>query len=233
MERYSGHGINLVGWEKITRGRSVGGLSIRTSRDANTAMLGKLIWELHTNKHKLWVNLVHQKDMGNAPILDVAKKNGSYTWNSIMKAKGIFKDGYLFRVGNGLSSLWYSTWIGNGPLAKEVPFIDIHDSHLCISDVYFDRSWHLDMFYSFLPSNIIDQIKTINFDINPAVEDGYIWKGKLDGIYTASAGYKWLLSLKQPVQFPDASQSWNWIWKISGPEKIKLLIWLACFFVVP
>lgn len=105
--------------------------------------------------------------------------------------------------------MWYSNWIGNRPFAKVVRFIDIHDSQLCISNVYFDRSWHLEMLYSFLPSNIIEQIKTINFDINSVVENGYIWKGNLDGIYTAIAGYKWLLSLKQPVQFPKASQSWN------------------------
>jgi hypothetical protein len=113
-------GIHLVGWEKITQSRKLGGLGIRTARDSNTAMLGKLVWDIHSKQDKLWVNLITQKYVGNQSVLDVPKKAGSVVWNSIMKARNVLRGGYSYRLGNGTSSFWYNHWSEHGRLCDHV-----------------------------------------------------------------------------------------------------------------
>jgi hypothetical protein len=48
------------------------------------------------------------------------------------------KDGFEFRLDDGSSSFWFSNWSIDGKLATKVPFVDIHDLHLQVKDVYVD-----------------------------------------------------------------------------------------------
>lgn len=36
-------GVNLVNWQRVSLPKSLGGLGIRTAREANTSLLGKLV----------------------------------------------------------------------------------------------------------------------------------------------------------------------------------------------
>lgn len=212
-------GINLVGWDKITRKKVDGCLGIRVARDMNTAMLGKLLWDLHANTNKLWVNLLVDKYMGNEAILRVKKLNGSYIWNSIMKARDILRDGYEFRMGNGQSSLWYSSWTELGMLSKLVPYVDIHDTQLSKSDIYVNGAWNFNSLYTNLPHHILEFIQGLYFHPNAEVEDAFIWKGKLDGMYSAKAVYDWMLGQKYPRSSDLNTVSWKWIWTLPGLRK--------------
>jgi len=122
-----GKGVHLVGWDKITRPKSLGGLGVRVARNANTALLGKLVWDIHTNTNKSWVHILSNKYLGNSSALDVRKKNGSTTWNSILKARSVLRDGFVFRLGNSTTSFWYSSWTTLGNFASMVSWVDIHD----------------------------------------------------------------------------------------------------------
>lgn len=51
-------GIHLVGWNTITKPKKHGGLGIRRAREANTALLGKLVWDIQQKKDKLWVEVI-------------------------------------------------------------------------------------------------------------------------------------------------------------------------------
>jgi hypothetical protein len=131
----NGKGVHLVGWDKITQPKSLGGFGVRVARNANTALLGKLVWDIHTNANKSWVHILSNKYLGNSSVLDVPKKNGSTTWNSILKARSVLRDGFVFRLGNGTTSFWYSSWTTLGSFASMVPWVDIHDISLCIRDL--------------------------------------------------------------------------------------------------
>jgi hypothetical protein len=100
----SNTGIHLVGWDKITKPKKVGGLGIRKARDANTSLLGKLVWNIHQNNDALWVQIIKHKYIKEEAFLSITKKPGSVTWNAIMKALLALKDGFQFRLGNGNSS---------------------------------------------------------------------------------------------------------------------------------
>jgi len=88
-------GLNLVNWKKIAKPRHIGGLGIRPSREANTWLLGKLVWDLVQSKNKLWVNLRSNKYTGGPNFLHAnAHTNSSPSWSSIIRAKNILKNGY-------------------------------------------------------------------------------------------------------------------------------------------
>ena len=102
-------GVHLVGWKKISHPKSLGGLGIRSSREANICLLGKLVWELIQSSDKLWVNLLSNKYVAGHKILQASDSpSSSPTWSSIIKAKNVLKAGYSWRVGSGSSSFWFS-----------------------------------------------------------------------------------------------------------------------------
>jgi hypothetical protein len=128
----SNKGIHLIGWDKITKPKKLGGLGIRKAREANTSLLGKLVWDIHRNKNALWVQVLKHKYLREEDILNATKKPGSVTWNAIMKAMLSLKDGFQFRIGNGNSSFWFTNWSGSGVLANQVMYVDIHDLEMRI-----------------------------------------------------------------------------------------------------
>lgn len=72
------------------------------TRGANTSMLGKLVWNHQQESDKLWVKILKNRYFGETCCLDIVKKLGSLTWNSIMKTCGVLRDGYKYRIGNGV-----------------------------------------------------------------------------------------------------------------------------------
>lgn len=129
----------MVGWGTITLPKKSGGLNVRIAREANTFLLVKLVWDIHTNNNnKLWVQTICSKYLGDLCVLKVPKKNCSTTWNSVMKARGVLRDGFNFWLGYGATSLWYSPWTSFGKLSQSVLFVDIHNTSLCIRDMIID-----------------------------------------------------------------------------------------------
>lgn len=51
-------GMPMVAWRTITQPHINGGLGVRRTRLANTALLGKLVWDIMHGGTKLWVQLV-------------------------------------------------------------------------------------------------------------------------------------------------------------------------------
>lgn len=100
---------NLVNWETLTSPKKYGGLDIRDTRITNVALLGKLIWNIIHDKHKLWVQVLTHKYLGNNSIWCVNDhKEASITWRSIMKTVTALRGGFEMRFNDGNSSFWYS-----------------------------------------------------------------------------------------------------------------------------
>lgn len=103
---HSDKGIHLVSWDKVSRPKKDGGLGVRYAREANSAMLGKLVWQMHHDLQKPWVTMMHRKYVTSGDFLSCPAKQGSHVWNSIIKARSIFRDGYQFRIGSDQSLFW-------------------------------------------------------------------------------------------------------------------------------
>lgn len=145
----------------------------------------------------------------------------------------VLQEGYDFQLGSGNSPLWHTNWTGLGTLNNFVPYIDIHDAHLCINDIIQNGAWQVDMLYTMLPPNIIECILTLPSCTNVAVSDSLVWKGHTNDIYTANQGYEWLLQRRNGIASGDTTLAWNWIWNSYALKKIKFFIWMACHNSLP
>ena len=226
-------GVHLVNSKKVTRPKHLGGLNIRTTREANTCFLGKLVWDMIQSKNKLWVNLLSNKYTGGPNILHAnAHTNCSPSWSSIIRAKDTLKSGYSWRAGSG-SSFWFRNWSPHGFLGTSVPVIDIHDLHHSVKDVFSNNGPHTRALYTILPPAIEDYINNTHINFNASVEDAFIWSHNKNGVYSTKSGYSWLLSLSESRASANHHLSWTWIWKLKVPEKYKFLVWLACHDAAP
>lgn len=136
--------------------------------------------------------MLSKKYLKDNSILETPSRYGSPIWNSIVKARDALRDGYGFRVGNGDSSFWYSPWPTPTPICYQIFAVDIHDANNRIRDVYDSAGWHLDRLVTSLSDQLGHLITNTKLFLNDQVQDGFIWKGNLDGIYSAKEGYKWL-----------------------------------------
>ncbi|KAK7268687.1 hypothetical protein RIF29_21393 [Crotalaria pallida] len=178
---------------------------------------------------KLWVRMIRAKycPLALGDFLFGENKNGSFLSNSICKARDSLKDGFVFRVGNGASSIWYDSWLHVGPLWKMVPFIQIHDTDLRIRDLVAGQQWSLDDIRTDIPQQAKDCILHGRVPkLNASLHDVWVWDINPVGIYTVRSGYDWLKERSEasPINPPHAN--WSWIWKLKIPENIKLLVWL-------
>ena len=186
-------------------------MGIRTAIEANTSLLGKLVYDMVQSSSKLWVNLLSSKYSGGKNILQL---------------------GYSWHAGSGSFSFWFSNWSPHGPIGNHVPIIDIHDLHL--SKYVFSLMMIALRVYTPLFQQLLKTTSTLLiFCFNDAIENTVIWANNKNGSYTTKSRYAWLLSLKATVIDSSSYHTWTWIWRLQVPEKYKFLIWLACHNASP
>jgi len=219
--------VHLVNWKKNSSPKQYGGLGILSAREANTSLLGKLVWSLVHNDDKLWVNLLSSNYSCGSDFLfnSSVHRNSSPIWSSIIRAKDVMKNGYTWRAGSCNSSFWYSNWSTHGILSSQVPFVDIHNIQLSVHDVITNDGHHTQRLYTSLPPDLEDTINNTRILFNPSIKDVFMGPHNKNNIYSNKSGYNWLLSSHAAVNHQTVS--WNWIWRLKAPEKIKFLIWLA------
>ena len=224
---------NLVKWATVTSPKKYGGLAIREARLSNIALLGKLIWSILHDKHKLWVKVLSHKYIKQGSIWNTeAGKNISLVWKSILKALEALKNGFRFRIGDGSSSLWYHDWTGMGALCHLVDFVNISDTVLCIKDASSCGSWDGNKMMTIVPNNVqtlVDQHTLPSF-FNSVVPDKWIWGVSKQGIYSCLSAYDWLLEQHRNW---DTNDNWDWIWKLKIPQKIQHFIWSCMHKAIP
>jgi len=224
-------GVHLVGWNKIAKPKQIRSLGLRTAREANICLLGKLVWDLIQNNNKLWVNIFMKKYSAKPSFLNASiTASSSPTWSSIVRAKNVLKSGYSWRAGSGTSSFWFSPWSDFGPLGSLVPVIDIHDIHLNVKDVITTNGPSSQLLYNSIPPAVADFINNSNLRFNDAIDDTFIWHHNKNGTYTTKSNYNWLLSSQEAHT---DNTSWTWIWRQKIPEKYKFFIWLTYHNSIP
>ena len=141
--------------------------------------------------NKLWVNLLSNNYSSDHNFLHAtaAHRNCSPSWSSIIRAKNVLKSGYTWRAGSGNSSFWYTNWSYLGLLGTQVPFVDIHDLHLTVKDVFTTGGQHTQSLYTILPTDIKEVINNTHLNFNASIDDIYIWPHNSNSVYTAKSGY--------------------------------------------
>lgn len=177
--------------------RQYGDIGFRDTRLTNMALLGKLVWSLVNDRDKLWVQVLSHKYLDQDSLWNANNHpNSSVTWRSIMKAVSTFRSGFNIRLASGMSSIWYSNWMGTGPLCRTLDYVHISDTQLVLRDVWENGSWRLDRLATPIPHDIRSSILniTVTNTISGQFPDCWVWSGSKEGIYKASSGYRWLLN---------------------------------------
>lgn len=164
-------------------------------------------------------------------MFEAHKKKGSTTWNSILKAFKLLKDGFRFKVGEGHTSFWFTPWLDKEPLASCVPYVDIHDVELKICDVWVDDSWQLETLYTRLPNDLVNKLLHVVPRLASGLEDTWVWGECSSGLYCVSTAYHMLMKVEHPHQ--DLNLNWEWLWKLKLPSNIQFFLWEFCRHVVP
>ncbi|KAJ9186725.1 hypothetical protein P3X46_002268 [Hevea brasiliensis] len=134
--------IALVSWERVQLPKEMGGLGFHNLSMLNNAFLLKLAWEISTNPHALWVQVVRSKyKVGDDPLPQCLRAyNCSNLWRNIVGY------GLHFRMGCfSNDSNWHWVWKWKGPerikyfmwLAIKDRLLTNHERlrrHLCVVD---------------------------------------------------------------------------------------------------
>lgn len=91
--------IHWIGWEKLIKAKSEGGLGFRDNHTLNLAMLAEQGWRLIHNPDSLCAQVLRSKYYPDGDIFKASPgRNMSYTWRSIMNGSETLKGGIVWRI---------------------------------------------------------------------------------------------------------------------------------------
>ena len=222
--------MHIVGWNKITKPRKLGGLGVRPARLQNTALLGKLVWSLVQSDKKLWVSILAEKYLKEGNIFLEKAKTGSPIWNAILKTLDVLEDGFAYKIGDGDTNMWFHPWIAKHPLINVVQNISPDQLCLKIKDLWVDGKSIIAELNLPLSPEIVTSVQELKPTIISTIADTWVWKDNLNGEYTAKSAYDWLLSRKDDIV---SLEKWNWIWKLPLSASVQFFIWQVCHNSIP
>ncbi|XP_030969612.1 uncharacterized protein LOC115989874 [Quercus lobata] len=105
--------VAWVGWKKMCKPKSLGGLGFRNLHAFNLALLAKQVWRIFTNPSSLAARILKAKYFPYEDILNAGLGSSpSFTWRSIFQSIEVIKNGTRWRVGNGrLIHIWEDKWL--------------------------------------------------------------------------------------------------------------------------
>ncbi len=226
--------MHMVGWDKICRAKSLGGLGLYACKPRNVALLAKLNWRLLQEKDALWARTILAKYSPNG-VMEIDKRLnrcGSSTWRGIKKGHEVFRKGLRWVVRNGQGvSFWHDKWVGENPIRDVIqgPLLS-HEDSLRVCDVVEGvGNWDLSRVSMIIPKPICDSIRAIPVCPLRQQEDCIAWDSR-NGEFCLKLAY--LLACKPPAGCIHDSPS-NWIWKVPTSPRIRFFLWQCYHNSVP
>jgi ribonuclease HI len=226
--------MHMVGWEKVCRTKSLGGLGLYACKPRNIALLAKLNWRLLQEKDALWAQTILAKYSPNG-VMEVNKRlnrSGSSTWRGIKKGNAVFREGIRWVVNNGQCvSFWFDKWVGEKPIREVIqgPLLN-HEDSLKVCDVVEGvGSWDLSRVSMTIPNLTCDSIRAVPVCTTRQQEDCIAWDSS-NGDFCLKMAY--LLACKSPMASNTIAPS-NWIWKVNTSPRIRFFLWQCYHNSVP
>ena len=207
----------------------------------NLALLGKQVWRLLHNTDSLFYKVFKARFFPNCSIMDEGVKlNGSYAWQSIMKARRVVGLGARWRIGNGRKVIIRKDkWLPNQhsscifPPQKNFPnntrvYALIDENNSCwLEDRVRDE---------FLPHEAASILSLPLSHLG--ADDKLIWAAKNNGIYSTKTTYQLLNDTTKSTATGPSNRNvqknfWKKVWSLNVPSKIQHFIWKACIDSLP
>ena len=197
--------LSMIAWKKVCAPLDEGGLGLRELQDFNQALILKVVWQLVSNKDKLWVHIMRAKYYPRAGIWAVQRKTGvSRLWRAVQEAKEFFRESIKWHVGDGTGILatnhpWYTGWhiqrISTN-LQRDYTVAQLYNA--------FQDDWDEDQISLLLGDEAVHLIKESARKPTqvPLISDRLIWCASKKGAYTVGEGYEQLRKEKNvPVAY--------------------------------
>lgn len=217
--------MSLVKWRTVCTPKEMGGLGLRTTSNANQALLAKRGWNLASGKKSLANDVLSAKYLQDDDLLQVKNKpDSSPAWKGIMWARPIIQEGAGKTVKNGAdTSFWEDTWFKDQPLILKANHT-IPPEELCktVSQYWRNNAWD-DTLARFLPQEVLYELSLRTLDVEMEEQDSLTWTRSSNGEFTAHSAYQTLMDIEAtPIQ-----GSWTKLWDINVAPKIINFMWLV------
>uniref|UniRef100_A0A453RJT8 Reverse transcriptase zinc-binding domain-containing protein n=1 Tax=Aegilops tauschii subsp. strangulata TaxID=200361 RepID=A0A453RJT8_AEGTS len=234
------HTTHWISWQKLTKPKAHGGLGFRDMHGFNISMLSRQIWRLIQCPDSLCAKVLQARYFPNGQILEAAPRDGiSYSWRSLLHGLQLFREGYIWRIGDGSSvRIWTDQWIPR-PCSRQVitpcgPNIlewvcDLIDPTTGSRDVQLVR----DTFWADAANHIL------RIPLREGVQDFIAWHYDSKGVHSVKSAYKLHIQLEQTKVDAGAGGSnsipgnldrtnddaWKHLWKLPCPKNIQMFAW--------
>lgn len=104
--------IHFKCWSDLCRKKIDGGLGFRELEKFNTALVGKLAWQMWKDEDRIWVRLLKEKYCNKLEFQRLEAKGGdSWFWKGLINSRKLIEDSAIKVVGNGEDiDIWQDPW---------------------------------------------------------------------------------------------------------------------------
>jgi hypothetical protein len=149
--------------------------------------------------------------------------NPSYVWRSIWSTKALIREGSRWCIEDGSSiSICAENWLGDGTQIPQFTNDATILSHMRVSNLLHEtsKSWNIPLIHNLFQDHIAKKI--LNTSLFTSIcEERRIWKAEENGVYSVRGAYRFCITDFIDTSSFRAAGSWNLIWRIKAPPKIK------------
>ncbi|GLT63048.1 hypothetical protein SLA2020_356420 [Shorea laevis] len=214
--------IHLVGWQTVTQPKVLGGLGLKSSKEANLAAMSKLNWRLYTEKDKLWCNVFRSK-YNLSDCHSPLSTSGSPIWKAIVKGYDTFRAGikWIPRSGGNVR-FWIDCWCCDIPLISciygpHTPGFEL----ITVAEFFTAGASAADLIAYPIPTDIEPLIQAVPISLFALRDDTFSWVGSSNGSFSSASAY--CITKNLPLKL---LEDWRWVWKSYTYPKIQYFLWL-------
>lgn len=154
-------------------------------------------------------------------------RQGSNLWRGICKNWNHVNENLVWRVGNGSTvNFWTDPWVPNTRRlinAAQIPFSRSEEGEKVNQFVTASGQWDLGRISNWFPDQILARIKCVVPPHGSLEEDALAWNGSVDGTFSTSQAFSYILKSRDL----HAQDIFSYLWKWRGPERVRIFLWKA------
>ena len=225
--------IHWKNWETLRKHKSDGVLGFKDLVKFNEAMLAKQMWRLMSDRTSLFFRVFSAKFFPSRLVFDAKKSKGSYTWQSVQKARNVIEKGMLWRIRDrNQVPLFHDNWIPGKFPTKAVPSRIEALSEAKVSTMIDPKSkeWNVELLRNFIAPFLAHKILSISI-YRTVQDDILVWPRSKCGSYMVRTGYQLLCELENSEGASSSNPAmekafWNCLWNLNPKQNENIM--LAC-----